>query len=57
MNCDHLQVSIRGIVRAWDKKTGSRRISGHCENCQRDVERDDFPKEIEQPEWEEAQVA
>lgn len=39
--CDHLRVLIHAIVQAWDSRTHSRLIRGHCQNCSKTVQRVD----------------
>lgn len=50
--CDHLWVAVHGIVRPLEAE--SRRISGKCQFCYREVEREDYPKRRLQPRWEAA---
>lgn len=38
--CVHLRVNIRGIVRAYDPNRRSRTLSGQCQDCMREVQRE-----------------
>lgn len=53
--CAHLRVNIRAILRPFSPETESRTVSGQCQDCSSEVQREITEREIllgtRQTEW------